>query len=392
VVLPESVVLDQWPKTLKLINAPQSLQFLNPGQCVRVGVYATGDNRDEILAKTRLSFTVQALAHTDSRPLSPLVAVKQIKPQGADFVAGALGAAGIKMPPSMQTMASLGVSADSWCVADDAVGGSATVQVEVEFSGGHKTITSPAIPIESFETGSKKSFKDIQEMDAFSRSYYRQPNPARLLPALEFILEYQRQHSNQATLEIVTAFLSAALRSSPAAAKDFKTRVASLSPLSRAVGLMILRSASYDVGDLVSTLSPEEQQKFLSLPQLQDPFDLTPTQALFQHLDMLWAVFEATGQFAPVKTVTDALAWKGDYEDFDSLRKRHDPPSTLTPSIIRGVTYTAAGWSLYSFQRNDGLVADYIAYLQAATDTPSTIKSELGGLAANPAFKKVGQQ
>jgi hypothetical protein len=139
-------------------------------------------------------------------------------------------------------------------------------------------------------------------------------------------------------------------------------------------------------------MSREEQQKFLSLPPLQDPFDLTPTENLFQHLDMLWAVFGATGQIKPVKTVVNALSWRADYENFDKLRMTPNHPSTLTPSIVRGVVYTAAGWSLSSFQRSDTLVADYIDYLLASPDTPQSVKSELTGLSSNPAFKRAGGQ
>jgi len=52
----ESVVLVQWPHTLKLVNAPQNVTLLNPGQCIRVGIVATVDNRDEYLEKAKLSF------------------------------------------------------------------------------------------------------------------------------------------------------------------------------------------------------------------------------------------------------------------------------------------------------------------------------------------------
>jgi hypothetical protein len=138
-------------------------------------------------------------------------------------------------------------------------------------------------------------------------------------------------------------------------------------------------------------LNAEEQQKFLSLPPLQDPYDLTPTRELFQHLDMIWAAFGATGQFKPVKTIASALSWRPDYEDFDRFRKTPNHPSTLTPSIVRGVAYTAAGWSLSSFQRNDPLTADYIDYMLSSTETPDAVKSELRGLDSNPAFKKAGR-
>jgi hypothetical protein len=390
--LAESVVLTQWTHTLNLVNAPHNTTLLNPGQCIRVGIYATGDNRDDYLQKTRLSFRVEFAGHTSVYPSAPPSGFKQIKPEGGDFVTAALSAGGVKLPEAMNTMASLSASADHWCAPSDAGDGTATVHAEVESPDGHQVLAPSTIQIESFETGSKKVFKDSQEIGAFLQTYYRQPNPARLLPALQFVLADQTQHRREGQVEIMAAFLAAAANSDPVAAQDFRTRIAFQSPVIRALGLLVLRSAGYDISSVVNTLSPEDRQKFLSITPLQDPYDLAPTRELFQHLDMLWAVFGATGQFKPVSTVASALTWKADYEDFDKLRKTPNHPSTLTPSIARGVTYTAAGWSLWSFQRNDPLVADYIDYMLASPDTPDTVKSELTGLSSNPAFKKAGGQ
>ena len=306
------------------------------------------------------------------------------------MVAAALGAAGLKTPEAVKTTASLAVSPDRWCAPVDATDGTATLEAEVESPSGHQALSSSTIQIESFEAGSKKLFKDAEELGVFLQRYYRQPNPARLLPALQRMVAEQTQHSRQGQVEIFSAFLSAAANADPIAAQDFRMRLAAQPPLTRALGFLILRSAGYDISSVVNALSAEEQQKFLSLPQLEDPFDLTPTQALFQHLDMMWAVFGATGQFRPVKTIASALSWRTDYEDFNKLTKTPNHPSTLTPSIVRGVSYTAAGWSLWSFQRNDPLVADYIDYMLASSDTPQSVKTELAGLSSNPAFKRAG--
>jgi hypothetical protein len=388
VLLDESVVQTQWAHTLELVNAPQNLSLLNPGQCIRVGIYSTGDSRDAYLKNVRLSFKVQFAGRSDSHPLAAPSEFKQIKLEGGDFVAAALSAGGVEQPANINTTASLGASAEHWCAPVDAADGSATVEAEVESPSSHQTLKSSTIQIEGFETGSKRSFKNIEELGTFSQTYYRQPNPARLLPALQFMVANQTQSSSGGQAEILAAFLSAALNSAPSAAQDFQRRIAAQPPLTRAFGLLILRSAGYDIGSVLNTLSPEEQQKFLSLSPLQDPFDLTPTQQLFQHLDMMWAVFGATGQFKPVNTIASALSWRADYEDFDKLRKTPNHPSTLTPSIVRGVVYTAAGWSLSSFQSNDPLVADYIDYMRASPDTPQSVKLELAGLASNPAFKR----
>lgn len=389
-LLSESVVQTQWTHTLDLVNAPQNISLLNPGECIRVGIYSTGDKRDDYLKNSKLAFHVQFASHRESLPSASLAALKQIKPEGGDFVTAALRAGGVEPPATIRTIASLGMSADHWCVPIDAADGTATVEAEVESPSGHQQMKSSTVQIESFKTGSQKSFKDAEEFGKFLQAYYREPNPARLLPALQFMIADQTQHPRQGQAEIVSAFLTAAVNSDPIAAQEFRTRIAAEPPATRALGLLILRSAGYDIGSVLNTLSAEEQQKFLSLSPLQDPYDLTPTQQLFQHLDMLWATFGATGQLKPVQTIASALAWRADYDEFDKLRNTPNHPSTLTPSIVRGVVYTAAGWSLSSLQRNDPLVADYIEYMRASPDTPQSIKSELSELDSNPAFKRPG--
>ena len=114
----EAVVQVQWPHTLKLVNPPQNITLLNPGQCIRVGVVATGDNRDSYLEKTKLSFRVKNSGQTQNHPLASLAQFKQMKPEGGDFVTAALAAGGIKNP--LLTTATMGVSADNWCAPADA--------------------------------------------------------------------------------------------------------------------------------------------------------------------------------------------------------------------------------------------------------------------------------
>ena len=382
----ESVVLVQWPHTLKLVNAPEKISLLNPGECIRVGVVATGDNRDEYLDKTKLSFRVTFSSQTQDHHLTPLAQTKQIKPEGGDFVTAALAAGGIKNP--LLTTASMGVSADKWCVPTDAVDGSATVEAEVETPSGHETLKPATIQIESFETGSNKQFKNLDDLGGFTQVYYRHPNPARLLPALQTAIANQSKHPESDFIEIFSAFLSAALKADPAAAKDFRARVATQPPLIRRFGIIILRSAGYDISSVLETMSPQEQENAKSLPSLDDPYDLTPTKPVFPHLDLMWSTFGATGQFEPVKTIASTLSWRPDFNEFDRAHKAAHFHLTLTPTVVRGLAYKAAGWSLGSFQETDPLAADYIEYMIASPDTPPAVKSELAGLRTNPAFRE----
>jgi hypothetical protein len=383
----ESVVLVQWPHTLKLVNAPENVTLLNPGQCIRVGVVATGDNRDQYLEKTKLSFRVKFAGQSQDHALAPLAQTKQIKPEGGDFVTEVLAAAAIKNP--LPTSASMGVSADNWCVPADAVDGSATVEAEVETPSGHKTLKPATIQIESFETGSKRTFKDDQEMNDFFQGYHWKPNPARLYPALLFVLAADRKVlEREGTLGSILFSFSSALKADPAAAKDFMARISMEKGITRDFGVTVLFTAGYDIEAVLKTMSQEEQQAFKQNPEIPNPYRFTAPQDIPMEFDMLWAIFCATGQLEPIQKIASGLAWRPDWDEFEKARKSSHPIKEWTPSIGRALAYHAAGWSLASFQETDPLAADYIEYMLASPDTPPAVKSELTGLATNPAFQQ----
>jgi hypothetical protein len=384
-IVGESVVQEQWTHTLKLVNAPEDVPLLNPGQCVRVGVMATGDNRDEYLEKTKLSFRVKFAGQSQDHALASLAQFKQLKPEGGDFVTAVLAAASLKSP--LLTMASLGVSADHWCVPADAQDGTATVEGEIETPGGKQKQKSAKIQIESFETGSKRSFKDSEEASSFLMHYHWQPNPARLFPALQSFAADKNLRENPANLESSTVTFGAALKENPAAAKYFMDRVSTEAGFTRGYGLLILLEAGDDIGPVLKTMSEEDQQTFTRHPDLPDPYDFSHVEDIGAHEDMLWGIFMTTGDFAPVQQIASALKWRADWDDFDKARKSSSPPKQWTPAIGRAVGYAAAGWSLGSFQRNDPLAADYIEFMIASPDTPQSVKTELAGLSTNPAFK-----
>jgi len=399
----ESVVLVQWPHTLKLVNAPEKVTLLNPGQCIRVGVVATGDNRDEYLEKTKLSFRVKFAGQSQDHALELLAQTKQIKPEGGDFVTQVLAAADIKNP--LLTTASMGVSADNWCVPVDASDGTATVEAELETPSGHKTLKPATIQIESFETGSKRTFKDDEEMEGFLETYYRHPNPARLYPALLFLAAHPKTLENEGTSGNLAFFTGYALKADPAAAKDFMARISTQTQtpgistqtelsrsLTRLLGAASLSLAGYTVEPVVKSMSPQEQQLFKQNPEPPNPYNFTAPQDIALEFDMLWGIFCSTGQFEPIQKIATGLAWRPDWDEFEKARKSSHPIKEWTPSIGRGTAYSAAGWSLASFQRTDPLAADYIEYMLASPDTPPAVKSELTGLATNPAFRRTDEK
>jgi len=316
--------------------------------------------------------------------MAPLEEIKQIKPEGGDFVTQVLGAANIKNP--FLTMASLGVSAVNWCVPADAQDGTLTIDAEAESPGGRGKLERAKIQVESFDAAAKRSLKDEQELNDFTMNYYWRPNPARLFPYLQFYSSDTKLRSQTGSLETTAAFFTAALKDNPAAAKDFLARISGQTGFTRAFGLLVLLDAGYDIEPVLRTMSEEDRQRFAKHPVLPNPFDFTHVEDIGTRLDMLWSIFMATGQFGPIQKISSALAWHNDWEDFDKARKSANPPHEWTPSIGRAVGYGAAGWALGSFQRSDPLASDYIEYMVAAPDTPPEIKSELKGLSTNPAF------
>src|SRR6266436_6629946 len=78
-LLDESVLKQQWTHTLDPVNAPKNTTLLNPGQCVRIAVVATGDNRDEYLRHTNLSFNVRFAGHTVPYDYALMSYVKRMK-------------------------------------------------------------------------------------------------------------------------------------------------------------------------------------------------------------------------------------------------------------------------------------------------------------------------
>lgn len=381
-VFPDSAVAEQWPHTLKLVNAPQNLRLLNPGQCIRIGVVATGDGRDSYLEKTQLAFRVEFAGADNNFPLAVFAEIKQIKPEGGDFVTQALGSINVQNP--LLTMASLGASANRWCVPDNAQDGVVTIEAEVDSPGGHQKLDRIEIPVESFETGSKRAFKN-DEAEQFLTKYHDQPEPARLLPALQALGDALRAKPENVLSSAAT--FSAALKENPAAAKDFMARISTQTGFTRAFGLLALLNAGYDTAPVLKTMTEDEQKMFANRPVLPDPYDFSHPEDVATRFDMLWGVFTTTGQFAPLQKIATALAWRSDWDGFEKARQSSNPPREWTPSIGRGVAYGAAGWSLSSFQRTDPLAADYIEFLIAAPDTPAEIRSELKGLTTNPAFR-----
>jgi len=382
-ILSDQVVQNEWAASLSLVNAPSDLKQVEPGQCVRFGVLASGDERDQLLKSAKFSFALTREGKKETFPAEPALALKQIKPEGGDFVTQALGVARIKNP--VLSMVSLAASRSRWCAPRDVQDGSATVVGQVVLENGESVTLNPGtFVIKTFKSARKMPpFADTNTLGTWLQRYHRAPDPAHLLTGLQVVAADPKSRSAYN----IMAFFVAALKADPAATTDVIESLKGEQPATRIYAIPLLRAAGCDVQPLLIDLKDDEKLVLGSL-EIPNAFDLTPNRMLPNKMDMLWAEFFASGRIEPVKAVASMLAWREDYDKFNRMRESGQKPKELTDSIMRGVVYTAAGWSLRALSRSDGLVADYIDALKASPETPPVVKSELEKLYTNPAFNK----
>lgn len=383
-ILLDNVVTEQWPATLSLVNAPASLRYLSPGQCIRAGVAVTGKDHETLISGVAIGFTVQMGETQQNFPLAPPQATKQIKPEGSDFVIAALDAAHVKAPD--MTVASMAASSAKWCVPALAQPGPVRVDVTAEFQNKTRLLKPATVAIESM-THPQVPFTDLKGVSEWMMSYYTDPRPALLIPALRLLPPEQLASPN------IQELLLAAFRADPVAAGLLGDQLAATPKPTQLLVLSLLSQAGIHLAHPI-VLDNEEQTIMENVPPVPDPCDLTTDQKppSYSRLDMLWAEYFATGTIQPVKCIASALAWRADYDAFEQLKKSGQRSASLTDSIIRGVTFGAAGWSLDSFYRSDPLAIDYIDAMKASPDTPPAVKKELLVLDTDPAFRDTSHQ
>lgn len=388
-------VAEHWKGLPTLVNGPGHRTRAYPGQRLTFAIGAKGEDRDSLLKNATYSFTVEfggatAVFH-DLHPTQ----IRQIKAEGADFVRSALKAANVDLgqAEAAMSMVSLALFDVEWRVPVEAKDGTAKLRGRVVSpTGGSTPLKEGTLDVWSFDRVAKDGgFKQLKETGEWMMTYYKQPEPSRLLHVLRLSMD-----DKNAFKPNVLGFYAEVLKSDPGAARDLMVRLKAEKPPVRLFGMVVLKEAGYDLAQLLSELPEEEQASFklipMRLPPLPDPYDLTPSvedpSKVPMRLDMLWSRFLATGDPKPVKAVASVLEWRIDGKAFLDIRKSGKKVEKVTPEIVRGVAYMASGWSLGSFYRNHPLVTDYIeAWKQDAT-MPQVVREELGALLSNEAFKR----
>jgi hypothetical protein len=353
------------------------LEVVEPGQCVQFGVTATGEDRHRLLRGSKFDLAIEFAGKTEAFEVAGPQVLKDLKPEGGDFDTEALGVAGIKNPiPSLVTVA---VSPARWCVPFDGSDGRATISGKVVTTN-EKSISlkSRSIAVKTFATARHTTpFKTPDELGAWLQRYYLSPDPAQLLPALRIAANDEKMRA----MSIVGIFFISALKRSPPAANEILQELRHEQHPVQVYALPLLFQAGYKIDQFASS-----ETASISSAILPNPYNITPDSGLMSRLDMLWSIFAATGEFKPVKAVVDFLQWRDDYTNLKKALDAGEKPTEMSENVMRAVIYRGAGWSLKSLVRSDGLVADYIDFLKASFETPTSLKAELQALPTNPAF------
>jgi hypothetical protein len=183
-ILLDNVVTEQWPATPPQVNPPTNVQYLSPGQCVRAVVVVTGDGHKKLISGVAIGFTTHVGKTRQDSPWAPPQATKQIKPEGTDFVNGALHAAGIE--PLDLSMASVAASSARWCVPDDAPAGPVGFDVTATFQSKTRHLKSATLTIDSM-TSPQVPFSSADSASHWIMTYYKDPRPALLVPAVSIL-------------------------------------------------------------------------------------------------------------------------------------------------------------------------------------------------------------
>ena len=387
-ILGEEVVAQQWKATPDLVNIPAYRKQVEPGQCVRFGVELSKEALDKFRdAKLQVEFS--ANGKEEKIPPEPIDTVKQIKADNGDVMNALLAKSGLKPPTSLPPL-SLAVSHSKWCAPADAADSTAAIQAEIVTADGKTVALKPAsLAVKTFSTAiAAPTFADAKTLGIWMQHYYMTPDPGQLLPALRLAASDPMLQRSATFLQ----FLVSAYKASPLAANDAIRRLPQESHATQVYAFSVFGLSGYNTGPLPADFTIDDKTR-VARTHLPNAQNMAPDPTIGGRMDMLWSIFFATGDIAPIKKVSSLLAWSADYGKLVEMQKTGVKPKQATPEIMRGVAYITAGWSLSALSRNDGLVADYLDTIKASPDTDPEVRKQLAGLYFNKAFQvKPGKQ
>ena len=389
-ILHEEVVTEQWPVMLETVHAPREPKYLEPGQCIRFGVFALGNGRRELLQKSTYAFDISLAGNHQSFSPEPPQTVKLTTLFMPEFLAQTLGKGRVfkEIPPD-QALAASGPKT-RWCVPVDAQDETASVQGSVLLADG-KTLALKhrKLEIKTFESARKKSpFNNTNQVGDWLQHFHDTPDPALLLPALRLIAQDGTARNATNLME----FFVAAFKAHPVAAEELQRRLPAEDRWTRLIGTAVLGWAGYETASLRAVL-PQEDKNALAAVSLPRPIrynsqreDRCPAGHAVGHF--LCYGTDAAGSSHQHGAGLERRLHQADGTRPSDARFREKSPLVSGRLTQRALPHTAqpvGRWARWLHPTH--WLSDYIEALKAAPDTQPSVKQELENLYKNPAFR-----
>lgn len=380
-----------------VVNYPEPLTSLYPGQKIALALICEGSNRDKLLRDVTISarFT-SAGGATETRELKP-VTVRRIKAQGADMALVSLNAAGIDqrdVAATRDAMAtvSYAVFQPDWKAPAAAKPEDFRISV---------TIKSGAPAVEAKEVVLKlrpasdwlwESAPRPEEYGAYMNRYHEDLAPGHLLTLLKRVADENKFNSLA-----VASFFAIAYKENSAARRAALDLFPILDGHTQFALMFVFRLGGQDISKLPSKVPANALAALPGIEPMKDPRaqlffpePVTPEslREVGNTMDQCWAGWMATGDPSYLRALVGLLAWAPDYAVFQAWIQSHRGLAGFNASVARGFAYQIAGWSIGSFQRTDPHAADWLSYWNNDPTFPLDLRREITALPTNLAFRR----
>lgn len=196
-------------------------------------------------------------------------------------------------------------------------------------------------------------------------TYYQQPAPESALPALFPLFARLPADQRNAALPSLLGFYDQILVDNPWLLPAFATRLANADPdaaypLSLVLGHHLRAAMESPAGiDFATWIRLEDFRTYAW------PTDSEAPLAEASQLDALWGRFFASGLYAPVARILEALAYHADLGATERWQKKADATAAFAdapPEVQRDLLLRSALWSLRSNARQHPLVHTYLKW------------------------------
>lgn len=387
------------------VNACDPITALAPRQKLCLGIDATGGSGDgterqalleSCVLRVRITCAGQTWTAEDLKP----VAVRKIKAQGADmslavFQAAGIDASQVAKVEQATSMVSLALFPLAWVSPELSKEEPVDIELELRSKAAVKPLTLKASlrlrPWADWLRDPEDGYQEI--LKHFNRSQVSL-SPAQYLPLLQVISRKQLPSNAPVFGFFVTAFAR-----SPEAVEAALKRYPKLDPQLQLMLLQVLYQAGVDISKGLPSVDPallnqvRNQTRLPApekLPVFADPVQQADFTGLGERMDFCWGAWMASGDPKYLRALVELLSGSKDYAALEDWTKKRGGAKGLNASVLRGLAYKIAGWSLCSFQRSDPLVADWLAYWSKDPQIPELLRREIKALPGNPAFRRDG--